>query len=459
MLYHLYEMHRASLSPLNAVAQATRLALQHPMVPASYTPAGRAIAAGAELIERTTRRYEKPEFGLDSTIVNGKKVKVTEEVLGERPFCRLVHFVRDVPRNHKPDPQVLVAAPMSGHHATLLRGTVEALLPDHDVYITDWLDARMVPLRDGDFGLDDYIDYLIDFMRGLGPETHIIAVCQPAVPVLCAVALMAAADDPAQPRSMTLMGGPIDVRKAPTTVTEFGHKHPISWFRRNVVTDVPPPYPGALRKVYPGFLQLAGFMSMNVESHMKEHLNLFKHLIEGDGDGASRHRKFYDEYLAVMDIPARFYLDTVEHVFQNASLPRGELVIRGKRVNPAAIRRTALMTIEGEFDDISAPGQTKAAHELCKSLPNHMRGHYVQEGVGHYGIFNGRKWREVILPKVSAFIRRFDRPASLGSITKRAADVALPPRTRKIKRLAKATPSGKPQARPARKPTSKKRTT
>lgn len=436
MLYHLYELHRAALTPLNAMAEATRLALQHPMMPAAYTPAGRAIAAGAELLERTTRRYEKPEFGFTHTVVDGRKVAVTEEILGEKPFCRLVHFARDVPADRAPDPQILVVAPMSGHHATLLRGTVEALLPEHDVYITDWLDARMVPLRDGDFGLDDYVDYVIDFLRGLGPETNVIAVCQPAVPVLCAVALMAAADDPAQPRSMALMGGPIDVRRAPTAVTGFGKKHPISWFKRNVVSEVPPPYPGAVRKVYPGFLQLAGFMSMNVESHMKEHLNLFKHLIEGDGDSASRHRKFYDEYLAVMDIPGRFYLDTVEHVFQNASLPKGELMIRGKLVDCSKIRRTALFTIEGEFDDISAPGQTRVAHELCKNLPRHMREHHLQEGVGHYGIFNGRKWREVIMPKVRSFIRNFDKPAKLGPITKRGKEAPLPAKGVKAKRLA-----------------------
>lgn len=437
-------MHRAALTPLNAMAEATRLALQHPLVPASYTPAGRAIAASAELVERITRRYEKPEFGFTHTTVDGKKVAVTEEVLGEKPFCRLVHFARDVPANRPPDPQILVVAPMSGHHATLLRGTVEALLPEHDVFITDWIDARMVPLVHGDFGLDDYVDYVIDFLRGLGPETNVIAVCQPAVPVLCAVALMAAADDPAQPRSMALMGGPIDVRRAPTAVTTFGAKHPISWFKRNIVSEVPPPYPGAVRKVYPGFLQLAGFMSMNVESHMKEHLNLFKHLIEGDGDSATRHRKFYDEYLAVMDIPGRFYLDTVEHVFQNASLPKGELMIRGKLVDCSKIKRTALFTIEGEFDDISAPGQTRVAHELCKNLPPHMREHHLQEGVGHYGIFNGRKWREVIMPKVRSFIRNFDKPAKLGSITKRGKGIPLPPKGAKARRLAvKATVKAK----------------
>lgn len=451
-LYHLYELHRVAMGPLNLMAEATRATLQHPMVPASYTKMGRAIAAGAELIERTTRYYKKPEFGLTHTVVDGQKVEVVEEVLGEKPFCRLIHFARDLPPGRPRDPQILVVAPMSGHHATLLRGTVEALLPEHDVFITDWLDARTVPLSAGDFGLDDYVDYLIDFMRGLGPETNVIAVCQPAVPVLCAVSLMAAADDPAQPRSMALMGGPIDVRQAPTEVTEFGAKHSIEWFKRNVISQVPPSYPGAFRKVYPGFIQLAGFMSMNVGNHVKEHMNLFKHLIRGDGDNAERHRKFYDEYLAVLDIPARFYLDTVEHVFQKASLPRGELMIRGKLVDPSKIKRTALFTIEGEFDDISAPGQTKAAHDLCSNLPAHMREHHLQEGVGHYGIFNGRKWREVIMPKVRHFIREFDRPAKLGPITKRAKAEPLPHTVGKgNKRLAlkskvtaKATKAAKP---------------
>jgi len=438
VLYHWYEWHRAALSPLNTVAGVTRAALQNPLMPASYTHMGRAIAAGAELMERVTRRYEKPEFGLNQTIVDGKKVDVVEEVLGEKPFCRLIHFARDLPASRPRDPQILVVAPMSGHHATLLRGTVEALLPEHDVYITDWLDARTVPIKHGDFGLDDYIDYLVDFMRGLGPETNVIAVCQPAVPVLCAVSLLAAADDPAQPRSMALMGGPIDVRKAPTSVTDFGKKHPIEWFRRNVIAEVPPPYPGAVRKVYPGFLQLMGFMSMNVESHMKEHMNLFKHLIEGDGDSAERHRKFYDEYLAVMDIPARFYLDTVEHVFQKASLPKGELIIRGKRVDPSKIRRTALFTIEGEFDDISAPGQTLAAHTICKNIPQHMREHHVQKGVGHYGIFNGRKWREEIMPKVRKFVRAYDKPAKLGPISKTHHAAPLPGKSAHAKRLANA---------------------
>ena len=439
LIYQMYEMQRVALSPLNIFAEATRLTLQHPLFPAAYSKTGRTIAAGAELLERLTRQYEKPEFGLTHTVVDGKKVEVVEEILGEKPFCRLIHFARDVSHKRPRDPQILVVAPMSGHHATLLRGTVEALLPEHDVYITDWLDARTVPLCEGDFGFDEYVDYLMDFMRGLGPETNIIAVCQPAVPVMCAVALLAAANDPAQPRSMALMGGPLDVRAAPTAVTAFGHKHDLAWFERNVIGEVPPPHAGAFRQVYPGFMQLMGFMSMNIESHVKEHLNLFKQLIEGDGDNAARHRKFYDEYLAVMDIPAKFYLDTIEHVFQKASLARGKMRVHGKLVDPSQIKRTALFTIEGEFDDISAPGQTKAAHKMCRNIPEHMREHHVQEGVGHYGIFNGRKWREVIMPKVRAFVRAYDKPAKLDPLKIRPRSEWLtPPPEPEVHHAAKA---------------------
>lgn len=428
VLYHLYDMHRVVLTPWNLAAEVTRTALQHPLIPAAYTKVGRTIAAGAELLERTTRQFAKPEFGLKETVVDGKKVKVVEEVLGEKPFCRLIHFARDVPASRPRDPQILVVAPMSGHHATLLRGTVEALLPEHDVYITDWLDARMVPLSEGEFGLDTYVEYLIDFIRGLGPETNIIAVCQPAVPVMCAVALLASANDPAQPRSMTLMGGPIDIRDAPSEVTEYGRKQSIAKLKRTVIGQVPPYYPGAFRTVYPGFVQLAGFMSMNVERHVGAHLKLFQHLIVGDGDSATHHRKFYDEYLAVMDIDARFYIDTVEHVFQKASLPKRELYIRGQHVDPWDIRRTALLTIEGELDDISPPGQTHSAHKLCKNIPKHMKRHHFEKGVGHYGIFNGRKWREMIMPQVREFVRAYDKPAKLGPITNRGR-LVMPPDT------------------------------
>jgi len=419
ILYHLHDMKLMATAPLHVAAEMTRAVLQHPLMPMAYTKMGRTMAAGAELLERSTRQYAKPEFGLAETTVEGRKVKVVEEVLGEKPFCRLIHFARDLPADRPLDPQILVVAPMSGHHATLLRGTVEALLPEHDVYITDWIDARLVPLSAGEFGLDTYIEYLVDFIRGLGPETNVIGVCQPTVPVLAAVALLASANDPAQPRSMTLMGGPIDIREAASEVTEYGNKYSLNTLKRNIVAKVPPYYPGAMRKVYPGFVQLAGFMSMNLERHVGAYLKLFQHMVVGDGDSATAHRKFYDEYLSVMDIDARFYLDTVEHVFQNASLPKRELYIRGQHVDPWDIRRTALLTIEGELDDISPPGQTLAAHKLCKNIPDWMKRHHFEKGVGHYGIFNGRRWREQIMPQVRDFVRAYDKPARLGPITER----------------------------------------
>jgi poly(3-hydroxybutyrate) depolymerase len=301
---------------------------------------------------------------------------------------------------------------MSGHHATLLRGTVEALLPEHDVYITDWLDARRIPLSRGKFDLDDYIAYVIEFLQVLGPETHVLAVCQPTVPVLAAVSLMAQADDPNQPRSMVLMGGPIDAEAAPTAVTKLAKGRPLSWFERTVVSQVPVYYPGALRRVYPGFVQLTGFMSMNLDRHVGEHLRLFEHLVQGDGESAGAHRRFYDEYLSVMDLPAEFYLQTVSTVFQHCALPNGTMRWRGEPVDPSAIRRTALMTVEGEMDDISAPGQTRAAHRLVSNLPEEMQADHMQPGVGHYGIFNGRRWRGEIQPAIAAFVRKQARHAN-----------------------------------------------
>lgn len=405
MLYHLYDLHHAALQPMRLFAGATQHAFSNPFLPTSYTRMGRAMAAGAELIERTTRRYGKPPFGLPITTVNGDGVPVTERIVLEKPFCNLIHF--DKP-GAADQPTLLVVAPMSGHHATLLRGTVAALLPDHNVYITDWLDARMVPYAAGRFGLDDYIDYVTAFIHHLGPRTHVMAVCQPAVPVMAAVSLMAAADDPVQPRSMTLMGGPIDPMANPTVPVKLGTSRPLSWFERSVITVVPAYYPGGLRRVYPGFLQLSGFMSMNLDRHIGEHANLFRHLVRGDGDSAQAHRKFYDEYLSVMDLSAEFYLETIETVFQKHALANGIMTSRNRRVEPSAIRRTALMTVEGQLDDISAPGQTYSAHRLCSSLPAGMQEHHLQEGVGHYGIFNGKRWREAIMPKVRDFIRKHD---------------------------------------------------
>jgi poly(3-hydroxybutyrate) depolymerase len=402
MLYHFHDMQRAALAPFRLAAEATQMAFHNPFMPHVDTRFGRAVAASAELFERTTRHFGKPSFGLKTTKKDGETIAVTEEVIVSKPFCTLLHFKRDTEAN---DPKILVVAPISGHYATLLRGTVEALLPDHDVYITDWTDAKLVPLAKGKFDLDDNIDYIMQFTRLLGPDVHLLAVCQPAVPVLCAVSLMAAMDDPHQPRSMTLMGGPIDTRKAPTVVTKLAEDRPIEWFKNTVVHSLPFYYPGAHRLVYPGFIQLHGFVSMNVERHVGEHVKLFQNLVKGDDDSVTSHRKFYDEYLSVMDTPAEFYLQTVERVFQKHDLPDGNFVWRGQPVRPQAIKQTALLTVEGELDDISAAGQTIPAHELCSGLAQNKKKAHLQIGVGHYGIFNGRKWRESILPIVRQFVR------------------------------------------------------
>ena len=388
------------------MAEAMQTAFQHPLMPLAYTRAGRTVAASAELLERSTRRFGKPSFGLTSTKLGDDTVKITETEVTTRPFCTLKHFAREGSNNH---PRLLVVAPLSGHHATLLRGTVEALLPAHDVYITDWTDARNVPLSQGEFGLDTYISYILDFLNHLGPGTHIMAVCQPAVPVLVAVSLLAQANSPCQPPSMILMGGPIDASAASTKVTELAHKHDLAWFKKSMITTIPPWYTGALRRVYPGFLQLAGFMTMNLDKHVGAHIKMFHTLIKGDGESAESHRKFYDEYLSVMDLPAEFYLDTIERVFQRYDLPRGRFTWRGLPVQPEAIERTALMTIEGELDDISAVGQTAAAHRLCHNIPPAMRVQSLQKGVGHYGIFNGRRWREGTMPEVREFILKHNR--------------------------------------------------
>lgn len=404
--YSLYDAHQMMMTPLRVLAELTQITFQSPYNPLAFTGLGRSVAAGAELFERMTRRFGKPRFGLAQTVCDGMQVQVSEEIVVEKPFCGLLHFKRHVNRD---DPKVLIVAPMSGHHATLLRGTVAALLPEHDVYITDWTDAKHVPLRQGKFDLEDYIGYVIDFIKAVGPDTHLIAVCQPAVPVLCAVSLLAEAEDADQPRSMTLMGGPIDIAAAKTAVTQLAQDRPLSWFRDTVVSNVPASYAGAFREVYPGFVQLSGFMQMNLDRHIGEHLRLFQHLVRGDGEHAETHRKFYDEYLSVMDITAEFYLQTVERVFQKRDLANGTFTWRGHRVKPETITRTALLTVEGELDDISAPGQTEAAHKLCSSLAPQMKKHVLQPQVGHYGIFNGRKWRENIMPVVRDFIRTHDR--------------------------------------------------
>jgi poly(3-hydroxybutyrate) depolymerase len=412
MFYQMYELNHAAMAPMRAYADAMRLTFRNPVNPMSHTPFGRSVAAGFELFERTTRRYGKPEFGLKETSLNTGRVSVHEKVVWSRPFCDLIHFERTLPANHRPDPKILIVAPMSGHYATLLRGTVETLLPKAEVYITDWTDARMVPITEGRFDLDDYIDYIISMLHALGPDTHVLAVCQPSVPVLAAVAVMEESGDTFAPSSMTLMGGPIDTRINPTGVNELAQAKPIEWFEDNVIMQVPWPLPGFTRSVYPGFLQLSGFMTMNLDRHMIAQKDFFVHLVKDDGDSAERHREFYDEYLAVMDMTSEFYLQTVDTVFIKHSLPKGEMMHRGRTVNTKAIRNVALLTVEGENDDISGLGQTEAAQTICPNIPDDMRHHYVQPKVGHYGVFNGSRFRSEIAPRILDFMRTHARSNS-----------------------------------------------
>ena len=404
-LYWFYEMSYAALNPARALADMTQLYFKNPANPLSCTTYGKTVAAAMEMFERSTRRYGKPEWNLDSTLVGSERAPVHISTIWERPFCRLLHFERmfcHMPRRSQP--KVLIVAPMSGHYATLLRGTVEAFLPNHDVYITDWVDARMVPVAAGRFDLDDYIDYVVEILHRLGGDTHVIAVCQPSVPVLAAAALMEASNDPYAPRSMTLMGGPIDTRSNPTAVNKLAEERGTDWFRRNVITKVPFPHPGVMREVYPGFLQLNGFVNMNLDRHLDAHKQLFFELVRGDGDSALKHKDFYDEYLAVMDLTAEYYLQTVETVFVNHSLPKGEMTHRGRPVDLSAIRKAALLTIEGENDDISGVGQTEAAHRLCVNIPPERKVHYLQPEVGHYGVFNGSRFRSEIAPRIADFM-------------------------------------------------------
>jgi len=404
-MYWFYEMGHAALNPTRAFADATRLFFKNPANPLAHTTYGKSVAAAMELFERSTRRYRRPEWNIHHTTVGGERVGVRPTVVWQRPFCRLLHFERaftHVPR--RPQPKLLLVAPLSGHYPTLLRGTVEAFLPNHDVYLTEWVDARMVPLSEGSFDLDDYIDYVISMLHRLGGDAHVIAVCQPSVPVMAAVALMEADNDPYVPHSMVLMGGPIDTRINPNAVNELAESRGLDWFRSHVIAKVPFPHPGFMRDVYPGFLQLHGFVSMNLDRHLKAHHDLFLHLVEGDGDSAQKHREFYDEYLAVMDLAAEFYLQTVDTVFIRHLLPKGEMTHRGRRIDPSVIRHVALMTVEGENDDISAIGQTEAAHALCTSLPADMKAHYVQPGVGHYGVFHGSRFRSEIAPRIADFV-------------------------------------------------------
>lgn len=405
MLYYFHEMHRLSMIPTRMAVEAMRLTMKNPFNPMSHTGAGRVLASAAEVFEHATRRYGKPLWELESTEIDGRTVTVEEEIVVQRTYCNLINFKRQEDRD---DPKLLVVAPLSGHYATLLRGTVETMLPDHDVYVTDWIDAKMVPLHSDRFNLTDYIDYIIDFLHFLGPNTHVLAVCQPSVPVLAAVSVMSTWGDNCTPASMTLMGGPIDTRKSPTQVNKLAQESPLEWFEENVVVTVPPPYPGAGRKVYPGFIQLTNFMAMNLDRHIAAHNELFDHLVQGDDDAAEKKKSFYEEYRAVMDLTAEFYLETVKVVFQDHSLPKGEMVARWQPVLPERITKTAILCVEGELDDISGVGQTKAALEITPNLPDSMKRYHLQEGAGHYGVFNGSRWRKQIAPVVKNFIREFD---------------------------------------------------
>ena len=409
MLYDAYEMQRSLLAGASKLAGMGAGWLNNPSNPWGYSSMGPLVAASLEVFAHASAPRGKPEFGLHSTVIGRKIVPVREEVVLRKPFGQLKHFARE---GVEGGPSLLIVAPMSGHYATLLRGTVERLLPGHDVYITDWRDAKLVPTKDGRFDLDDYIDYLIEFLEWIGERSgqrpNLLAVCQPAVPAYAATALMAAQKNRWRPRTLTMMGGPIDTREAPTAVNTLATQRPHAWFQQNVIATVPMIYPGSGRKVYPGFLQLAGFMTMNLGSHLISHWEMFKHLVVGDDEGAEPTQKFYEEYRSVCDMTAEFYLQTVDVVFQRHLLPKGELMHRGTRVDPAAIRDTALLAIEGERDDISGLGQTRAALDIATKLPASRKQYFMAKGVGHYGIFNGRKWRERIAPVVEKFIAAHD---------------------------------------------------
>lgn len=403
MLYDAYQAHCDALAPARLMAETVHDLLERPWQPwLGQLPLVRGASAALSLFTNGGIRHERPDFGIDSVVVAGAETAVSEEVVASHPFCRLVNFRKAVEIDQ---PKLLVVAPLSGHFATLLRGTVATVLPDHDVYLTDWINARNVPVQHGRFDLDDMIGLTATFLRHLGPGAHVMAVCQPSVPVLAAVSLMAAARDPCQPATMVLMGGPIDPDANPTEVNRFAQSHSLSWFEHMVITTVPARYPGAFRRVYPGFLQLAGFISMNLDRHVEAHWRMFRQLAEGDGESAAATRAFYDEYSSVMDLPADFYLQTVDRVFQRQDLAQGRFRVRGEPVDPGAVEKTALMTVEGERDDICAVGQTFAAHRLCRNLPPAKKAHHLQPAVGHYGVFHGRRWQNETYPKVRAFIR------------------------------------------------------
>jgi poly(3-hydroxybutyrate) depolymerase len=412
MLYYLHEMSRMSMAPARAFTEGLRAMFDSPFNPFAHTPMARVIASSADIFEHLTRSYGKPAWGIDTTMIEDVPVEVEVETIITRTYCQLVHFKR---ATHREDPRLLIVAPLSGHYATLLRGTVEAMLPDHDVFITDWQDCRMIPVTQDRFNLNDYIDYLIDFLHVLGPNTHVIAVCQPSVPALAAVSVMSGWGDNCVPATLTMIGGPIDTRKSPTAVNKFAQEHSIEWFEKNVIVQVPPPYPGMFRHVYPGFIQLTNFIAMNFEKHLESYNQLFEHLVQGDDEAADKHRAFYEEYRAVMDLPAEFYLQTLETVFHEHALPQGKMIARWHPVLPEYITRTALLCIEGELDDISGMGQTKAALEITPNLPDEMKQYHLQPGVGHYGVFNGRRWREEVAPRIKRFIRTHDHEIGSGA--------------------------------------------
>lgn len=401
MLYDAYEFQRTLMSAASAWANISAQWLQNPLNPMSYSNMAPMMASGLDVFAHASASRGKPDFGFTEVEVDGKTVAVTEEIILRKPFGQLKRFRR---RGVSGQPKLLIVAPMSGHYATLLRGTVERMLPRHDVYITDWRDARLVPVSEGCFDLDDYVDYLIEFLEKLGPGTHMLAVCQPSVPAFAAAAIMAADDNPCRPASLTMMGGPIDTREAPTAVNTVATQRPLAWFEQNVIHTVPVFYPGAGRRVYPGFLQLTGFMAMNLGNHLVSHWSMFKHLVEGDEESADSTKAFYDEYRSVCDMTEEFYIQTIDQVFQRHLLPKGQFMHRGKLVDPAAIKDIGLLAIEGERDDISGIGQTKAALTLATALPEENKQYLLAEKVGHYGIFNGRRWREKIAPVVDAWI-------------------------------------------------------
>lgn len=404
MLYELNAQYMKMIQPWHEMANITRQLVSHPINPFADHPYFRTTSASVELFERLSTDYEEPQWGLDSTTINKKKVKIKQHVVCQKPYCDLLHFKRDKPQTAHP--KVLLIAPISGHFATLLRSTAREFLPDHETYITDWRNARDIPLSAGSFSFDDYVTYLIEFINFLGPDTHVIAVCQPCVPAIVALSVMHQEKSRNLPKSLTLMGGPIDVRINPTDVNDYASGKDLEWFEKNVICKVPSGFEGQGQAVYPGFIQLSAFLSMNLDSHINKHFKFFDDLVKGDGDSAEDHRQFYNEYLAVMDMPADYYLDTIRKVFLEHKLPNGTMEHKGKVIDLGAITKTALLTIEGENDDITGRGQTSAALNLCHNLSADKKKHYEQADVGHYGIFNGRKYRETIAPMIKEFIKK-----------------------------------------------------